>query len=81
LPYDEVLSCTEIRIPVLPDTAKAKRSLRVRGHLVAVTIDHHEFRTAGKSTAPARQELTVVAASVESLLACGGPRGSALFSD
>jgi hypothetical protein len=42
--------------------------LRVRGDLAVVTIDRPEFRTAGKITAPARQEMAVVTASIESLL-------------
>lgn len=43
--------------------------LRTHGDLVVVTIEHPEFRTAGKGALVAHEELGAVAASIESLLA------------
>jgi hypothetical protein len=43
------------------------RVLRTDGSLVVLTIDRHEFRTAGKSTAAAREEIAHVASRIGTL--------------
>ena len=42
--------------------------LAVRGSLVVVTIERPNFRTAGKSTAAAREEIAFTAGRIEALL-------------
>ena len=42
--------------------------LRAEGGLVVVSIERPEFRTAGKSTAAAREEMAAVASRIESLV-------------
>ena len=41
--------------------------LRIRGNLVVLTIQRQEFRTAGRSTAAARDEVAAIARGIESL--------------
>jgi hypothetical protein len=42
--------------------------LAVRGSLVVVTIERPNFRTAGKGTAAAREEIVVMAGKIGALL-------------
>ena len=51
--------------------------LRVHGSLAVVTIDHPEFRTAGKCTAAAREEIGAMATGIQSLVAVKGVPGGA----
>lgn len=48
--------------------------LAVRGSLVVVTIERPNFRTAGKGTAAAREEIADTAGKIEALLAVTEPR-------
>ena len=41
--------------------------LRTRGSLVVLTIERPEFRTAGKITAAARQEIAAMASGIEAV--------------
>lgn len=43
--------------------------LRKHASLVVLTLEHPEFRTAGKSTEPARQEMAALASSIDALMA------------
>jgi hypothetical protein len=49
--------------------------LRADGGVVIVSIKHSEFRTSGRSTAAAREEMATVAGAIEAVL---WPRGSLL---
>jgi hypothetical protein len=51
------------------------RVLRAHGGLVIVSIKHSEFRTAGRSTPAAREEMATVAGAIEAAI---WPRGSLL---
>jgi hypothetical protein len=46
--------------------------LRTRGNLVVLTIEHPEFRTAGKSTAPTPEEIGRTASGAKPLLVSKG---------
>jgi hypothetical protein len=41
--------------------------LRTRGSLVVITIEHPEFRTAGKGAAAVREEIAAVASGIGAL--------------
>ena len=52
--------------------------LAVRGGLVVVTIERPNFRTAGRSTAAAREEIAETAGRIGALLASKGASPDAL---
>ena len=43
--------------------------VRTKGNLVVLTIERPEFRTAGKATAAARQEMAAMASGIGALVA------------
>ncbi len=56
--------------------------LAVRGSLVVVTIERPNFRTAGKGTAAAREEIAVMAGKIGALLdSCGASQGATETTD
>jgi hypothetical protein len=51
--------------------------LRTSGNLVIVTIEHPDFRTAGKATAAAREEIATTARDIGALYPASVPTGAA----
>ena len=50
--------------------------VRTKGDLVVVTIDHAEFRTAGKCTTTTREEIAAMVSGIDSLVASRGVPGA-----